>query len=204
MLLVVLLIAAVIWFGSVFWRQAGSNSDPTTSQKGATINYQPYKTFTTPYFKLQTDQNWQPVAQESTGHHYVYRAFKGKLVERDLTVYVNELPPRLMLTYVLPATPLGNHLQTTEVSQHCRASLPPSYLKTSNNPTTTTIGGVSFTCQTDGTGTTIGSGVKGGSYQANLRRTDGSTANYFLLYHDLAFTPRPQLFKAIVDSFKSL
>ncbi len=203
-LLLILLLVATAVFISLFWQHGDQNSPSVIGKQNKPVNYQPYKTFTTPYFQLQTDQNWQAVPAESTAHAYVYRAFKGRLVERDLTVYVNELPPRLMLTYILPVRVDGNQFTAGSVSDHCRTAAPAAYLAKSRNPIEVTIDSVHFICQTDGTSTTIGTGLKGGSYQTALSRPNGSSAQYFLLYHDLAFNPRPQLFKDIVDSFKTL
>ncbi len=200
----IMLIAGIVLAGVWLWNRGGNNSAPQTSTQNKTVNYQPYKTFNSPYFSFQTDQNWEAVPAESNSNTFVYRSIKNKLVERDLTVYVNSLPINSMLTYILPVQLQSDRFLTDDVSDHCRSSVPASYLASSRNPTTTTIKKVSFKCQVDGTSTTIGTGVEGGSYQADLVRQDGSKARYFLLYHDLSFTPRPQLFKTIVDSFRSL
>ncbi len=197
-----LLILVVAFASVLLWQRRGENSSPDTSGRTTTTNYQPYKTFTTDYFSFQTDKNWEAVPAESTPTSFVYRAYKNKLVERDLTVYINQLPPRLMLTYVLPVEVSGNRLLTDDVSEHCRTSVPADFLAKSRNPTETVINGVHFTCQTDGTSVTIGTGVKGASYQADMSHR-GSSAQYFILYRDVSYTARPQLFKTIVDSFKS-
>lgn len=199
-----LIVMATVVLAVALWQRHGNNSPPVASQRGKTTDYQPFKTFKTDYFRFQTDQNWQAVVAESTPDSFVYRAFKGKLVERDLTVYVNTLPPRLMLTYVLPVRVQDNRLLSGDISAHCRDYLPASYLAGSRAPMATSFKNVAFTCQTDGTSTTIGTGVEGGSYQAIMRRAGNNSAKYFLLYHDLTLNPRPGIFKSIVDSFESL
>ncbi|HSX24061.1 MAG TPA: hypothetical protein VLE74_03110 [Candidatus Saccharimonadales bacterium] len=202
-LLLLALIAAVLLAANTIWRHPGQNSPSQSSSKAQTTNYQPYTTFNTPYFTFQADKSWQAVPAESTPNTFVYRGFRNKLVERDLTVYINTLPLNLMLTYVLPAQVIGGQLASGDISRHCSTYLPPDYVAHSRNPAPATVDSVSFTCQTDGTSVTIGTGMRGGSYQITMVRKGGSTAKYFLLYHDLSFTPRPAIFKAIVDTFKA-
>ncbi len=196
------LIIAAAAFAIFFWNRHGENSGPDNSSKSRTINYQPNQTFTTSYFTFQTDKNWKAVPAESTSTQFVYRSFKSQIVERELTVYVNQLPPRLMLTYVLPVQVAGNKMQPGDISQHCRTSLPADYLAHSNNPRDTVMGGVNFLCWTDSSRILIGTGIKGGSYQATMPHQGGS-AQYFLLYNDVAYTPRPEVFKDIVQNFQS-
>ena len=187
---------------SLILRHPGVNSPSQATTQPKTTEYQPFKTFTSPYFTFQTDKNWQAMPAEYTANIYVYRAFRNNLVERDLTVYVNTLPVNLMLTYILPVQVTGNKLSASDISQHCRNYLPASYLASSRNPTSVTVETVNFTCQTDGTSVTIGTGTKGGSYQTTMTRKNGTSAQYFLLYHDLTFSSRPEIFKTITESFK--
>src|SRR5581483_3334556 len=93
-ILAALIIVGVIIAVLYLWKRGGQNSPSQTSQHGKTISFQPYKTFTTPYFEMQTDQDWQAMPEESNATTFVYRAFKAKLVERDLYIYINTLPPR--------------------------------------------------------------------------------------------------------------
>lgn len=201
----ILSLVAVGIFGYFFWRHHGSDSSPVQAVKPQTSVYEPFLTFTTPYFQFQTDKNWQYEPNESTSNTFVYRGFRGKLVERDLTVYVNALPTpqSLLLTYILPVQAQGNTLISQNISDHCRTVVPAAELAASRNPRIVVVGGVTFTCQVDNSSTIIGTGMIGGSYQTSLTRTDGSQAKYFLLYHDLAYEPNPEIFKAIVDSFRS-
>jgi len=198
-LLLVIVVAGAVFF---LWSRRGSSSPPDTSAHTTTINYQPFTTFTTDYFTFQADKDWQAVPAETTPTSFVYRELKKNLVERDLTIYVNQLPPRLMLTYILPVDVTGNEMKTGDVSQHCRTSLPADYLKNSRNPKETTMGGVNFLCWADSASVTIGTGQRGGSYQVSLSHGQ-IKAQYFLLYHDLAYNPRPEIFKQLVGSFQS-
>jgi hypothetical protein len=198
------LIIGIIIFIVIFYHRSGSDSDPVRSKPSKTVIYDPYKTFTTPYFTFRTDKNWQARPAESTATMFVYRSFKGQLVERNLTVYVNQLPPRLKLTYVLPVEVQKDRFAASSISDHCRSAVPASFLRHSRNPYEVSINDVHFTCWTDSPLTIIGTGVEGGSYQATMERKNGQTAQYFLYYQDVAFTPRPELFQSIVDSFQSL
>jgi hypothetical protein len=204
MLVLVLAIAAILLITNYVYRHRGNNSPAQESANTKTIDYQPFTTFTTAYFSFQTDKSWQAVPAESTSTIFVYRSSRNNLVERDLTVYVNTLPINLMLTYVLPAQAKGNQLASSNISEHCRNYVPPSYLASSRNPVSVTFETVRFTCQTDSTGVAIGTGSRGGSYQLVMPRKNGTAAQYFLLYNDRAFTHKPDIFKAIADSFHSL
>lgn len=163
-------------------------------------NFNPFKTFKTPDFTFQTDKSWDYVKDDSGPGKFVYRSSKGNIVMRDMTVYVDSLPKNLLLTYVLPVEANGNSLLPGNVSDHCK-----TYIKGlkpgENNPVEATVESVRIRCQVDGTSATVGTGQKNGSYQIDLAGKSGENKKYFLLYHDLQYTPNLDTFTNIVRSF---
>jgi hypothetical protein len=197
-IILVVAVSLVLWFLNLRSDESGQ----PTSRGETTIN-DPFKTFKTDYFTFKTDKTWQFVPEESSANTFVYRSIKKGLVQRDLTVYVNNLPSNLLLTAVLSADAGKNSFKIRQMSGHCRKALPDNYLKTTRNPAEVTIDGVSFTCQADNDQTIIGTGLSGNGLSTVLNRGNGATAGYLLLYHDLEFTPKPSIFRDIVEGFKS-
>lgn len=200
-ILFVVLIVAVsltLWFLNL----RDEESSQPTSLGETTVN-NPFKTFKTDYFVLKTDKTWRFIPEESSANSFVYRSYKKGLVLRDVTVYVNTLPSNLLLTGVLSADAGKDRFKVRSISDHCREALPKNYLQTSRNPAEVTIDGVSFTCQADNDQAIIGTGISGSGLSANLDREDGTQAGYFLLYHDLEFTPKRSIFQDIVENFRS-
>jgi hypothetical protein len=204
LLFVLLVIIIVVVFLALwFLRQQNDDSGQATSRGETTFN-NPFKTFKTDYFKFKTDKSWKYVPEESTPSSFVYRSSKNKLVLRDLTVYINTIPSNILLTRVLAADAGKTGFKSIEISPHCKDVLPSGYLDSSRNPVDVTMDGVTFACQVDSSQTTIGTGTRGGGLGASLSRKNGSRAQYFLLYHDLEFTPKTSVFEDIVEQFQSL
>ncbi|HET7673573.1 MAG TPA: hypothetical protein VFK11_03625 [Candidatus Saccharimonadales bacterium] len=166
-------------------------------------NFNPLRTFKTPYFSFDADKSWKFVKKESTDNKFVYRSSKKNIVNSDLTVYVNSLPSDLLLTHVLPVKTRYDRFDVGDISGHCKDYLKDRIQPGNNNPMQGVVEGVSITCQVDGTSDTAGTGLVGGSYQTPLRGSRG-TNQYYLLYHDLQFMPRYADFINIAWSFRAL
>jgi hypothetical protein len=166
-------------------------------------SFNPLKTFETPYFSFEADKSWDFVKKESTDNTFVYRSSKKNIVMRDMMVYVNVLPRNLLLTHVLPVEEAGNRFNPGDISEHCRDYLKDRIQPGNNNPIEAVVGSVRIRCQIDGTSYTAGTGKKNGSYIASLVGGNGQSNGYYLLYHDLEFTPRPSIFTNIVHSFRA-
>lgn len=184
-----------VWYIS----QAGSQDQPQSDARSN--NFNPLKTFESQYFTFQTDKTWKYIKDESAPGKFVYRSSKDNIVMRDMTVYVNTLPSNLLLTYVLPVTSSGESFVPGNTSDHCKTyikDLRPGH----NNPVEVTVESVRIRCQVDGTSATVGTGMMDGSYQTMLA---GKSAKrkYFLLYHDLQYSPDFDTFKNIVRSFQA-
>lgn len=191
LILILLAGAAIfIWYVS---RKPNINQ-PSSGIKSA--SFQPLQTFDTPSFTFEADKSWSFVENESTSNIFVYRSSKNNIVSRDLYVYVNTLPKDPLVTRVLPVEPQGNGFSPRDVSQHCK-----DYLKDriyNNSPIEGVVESVSIRCQVDGTSNTVGTGQVNGNYQTRLGNND-----FYLLYHDLEFTPRFSVFTNIVQSFEA-
>lgn len=201
LVLSVLLLIVLVIYGIFIWyiHQGDRNYQPQTDLKSK--NFNPLETFKTAYFTFDTDKSWKFIPSESTNNKFVYRSFEKNITLRDLTVYIDSLPPNPLLTYVLPVEENNDRFLIGNISDHCK-----NYLKTKpgdNNPVEDIIDSVKINCQVDGTSYTAGTGVKGGSYQATLTRKDGQPKKYFLLYHDLEFDPEPSQFVNITQSFRT-
>ena len=198
LIITVVAVALAIWF---FNQQEDDSSQPTS--RGETTYNRPFKTFKTSYFQFKTDKTWKFIPEESSPNTFLYRSYKSGLVLRNMTVYVDSMPSNLLLTRILSADARRDGFKVRQISNHCKKALPPNYLETTRNPANVTIDGVSFTCQADNDQTIIGTGISGNGLGANLARKNGGQAQYFLLYHDLEFTPKTSVFKDIVENFTS-
>lgn len=184
-----------IWYIS----QADNSGQPQTDIRSKSFN--PLKTFETPYFTFKTDKSWSFMNKESTQNVFVYRSSQKNIVRRDLTVYVNSLPDNLLLTRVLPVEAEDDHLVIGEISSHCRDYLRGRIQPANNSPIEGSVESVRIKCQIDGTSNTVGTGKKNGSYQISLTGKSGQSNKYYLLYHDLQFTPQLGDFANIARSF---
>jgi hypothetical protein len=195
-------LAVVVSLALWFLHQQNENAAQPSSRGETTIN-NPFKTFETDYFTLKADETWQFVREESSSNTFVYRSFRNGLVLRDVTVFVNTLPPNLLLTGILSADAAGDRFKIRGISGHCKKALPPNYLDATRNPADVIIDGVSFTCQADNDQTILGTGIRSSGLSASLKRQNGTRAGYFLLYHDLESNPKTAVFKDIIEGFRS-
>lgn len=186
-----------IWYVT----RAGSDDQPQSDIRSNSFN--PLKTFDTPYFSFETDKSWSFISKESSNDTFVYRSSRNNVVMRDMTVFVNTLPPNLLLTYVLPVEADGNRFIPGNVSDHCKEYLKDRIKPGDNNPIDADVASVRIKCQVDGTSATVGTGLKNGSYQVSLSGKGGRTNKYYLLYHDLQYTPNLDTFTTIVRSFQA-
>ena len=172
-----------------------------SSVQGASVNL-----FRTSYFQFQADDGWKEIPSESKEGHYVYRKFKGPLVEHDLVVDVNQPNKEV------PALSRTNHVMAVEVDstgrlnivsgagEHCNKQLPK---ETPNLPLQVTQKQVSFICNPDAVLYEVKLGVVGGSTQMQLPRPDGSRATYAITYRNLKFTPDDSVLRNIIDTFQT-
>jgi hypothetical protein len=199
-LLVLLVIAATI--GLIILADAvrqNLRNDPQTGTPKVTVIRPSIREFDTEYFTFSTPTNWTNVAESTSGRTFVYRSYRGQLVEQELTVYVNGAPEDLSATHVLPVrVDEQNRLVPTEVSGHCNTV---SDVKKANAPLRVTIMQTSMLCRLDDTNFLVAVGEKGGSTNIKMRRADGSGITYSFLYRSSAVPPDTLELVNIINSF---
>lgn len=202
--LLLLLIAAIATgtytYYAVVSRQSSNTQSTTTSQETSGYFASSIQIFRSPYFQFQADKTWAEVPTESTSSKFVYRSLRANLVEHDLTIYVNEVPPALAATRVLPVNLKGDsEFLPLTVSDHC--------LKAAGASTATdreiTLDNVRMLCNSDSTNYTVMIGHAGGSTVLNLLRPDGTSAKYSILYNNLKATPDASQIIQIASSFQA-
>lgn len=158
--------------------------------------------FATPYFSFTAASNWTSVSNESTSNKFVYRSFRGKLVEQELKIFINDMAVDLTATRVLPVKINEDRsLLAGEVSEHCSTL---TNIKTANGPVLINAEQTKFLCQLDGTNFLVVLGEIGGDTTIRLKRSDGSYATYNFLYRSSTTPPNTVGLIDIIKSFTSL
>lgn len=200
MLIVLVIAVAAYWYYSVDSRQNSNTTESSTSQETSGYFAASIQIFRSAYFQFQADKTWAEVPAESTPTKFVYRSLRANLVEHDLTIYVNTIPPNLAANRVLPVNLKGDaEFLPLSVSDHCKKSAGSG----SVNDIDLTQDNVKFRCDADSTNYTVLVGKAGGSTVLNLLRPDGTTANYAILYSNLKATPDAAQISQIADSFQT-
>ncbi len=172
--------------------------DQTTSEASTTTIVAKDQTFQTPYFQFTAGRSWVADAGASGNGVYVYRSMRSKLLEHQLTVYVNSPPPKLEVTRVLPITIEKNAITIGAVSEHCG-----KVTGYNRQLTTTIVSGVTISCFGDDTKYSVLAGLVGGTPQMNLSRPDGSMATYTIYYSNVTAMPDAAQFSEIMQTFRT-
>lgn len=204
------IVVAVIGVGAyiaidTFWqstKKQNAVSQPTySSVQGASINL-----FRTEFFQFQADDNWKEMPSETTKGHYVYRSFKGPLVEHDLVIDVNgtkvEALPNVRTNHVMPVEidSTGKLNVIAGAGEHCKAVVPKDK---PTIPLIVTQKQVTFACSPDAVLYEVKTGVVGGTTEMKMPRPDGSRATYVITYRNLKFTPDDTILRNIADTFQT-
>jgi hypothetical protein len=203
-IVIVLLITIVIVSYLVYdsWRQGQKAQLPSDVSTETSATYTPsIKVHRTAYFQFQTDQTWSHVVNESTANKFVYRSLRSKLVEHDLTIYINQPDINPEASRVLPVELQSTGALTSGfTSDVCRKSLPPSAKQLSQ---LVVIKEVSFMCDYDAADYSVVVGIRGQKVPFTLSRPDGTTTTYAILYHNLKAVWDDAQLRQIVDSFQT-
>lgn len=197
-------ITGVGFFVYDIFRQQGDaeTSSALTKPTGTVVDSG--QTQQTPYFQLKLPSKWRAVTAESKNNIYVYRQFKGSLVEQDLTIEVNNSSQVIVATTkisrVMPIIAgTGGSIDIVNTAlDHCKKVTP-----TALDAKLVTMDRVTFPCNPGSQTYEIVVGVVGGSNIMTLPRPDGSVATYKIHYRNLTFSPNPQDFLAIMKSFET-
>ncbi len=193
-LLVVLLLTT-----SVFTRQ--ENLAPI-SEVQTSIQSPSVEIFRTAYFQFQANKTWLADAKETTVNKFVYRSFRGPLIEHELNIYVNPSIQSIDVSYVQPVRPKpdGGFEVVGGISQHCRSALPDEEKKQIR---TVTLNDTTFTCRGDGSNFDVVISQIGGSPYIELWRPDNTHARYLIVYKDLTAGGDGRELGGIIKSFQT-
>lgn len=183
------------------WREGRQATTPADPSQETSATFQPsFQVFTSDYFQFQAGRDWKHIANESSNTRFVYRSFRGALVERNMTVAINPTTSPEPTTRVLPVQlSLDNQLLPKQVSKHCRQSLP------GNGPLlpqAAEMGGVRFLCNPDGTDYSVQVGMIGGSAPMLITRPNGQSATYSVTYQDVTAHPNDKELQEILKTFQ--
>ncbi len=172
-----------------------------SSVQGATVNL-----FKTEYFQFQAGESWKAIPTETREGHYVYRSYKGLLVERDITVDVNkttpEVAPLVRTTRVMPVEiEADGRLAVVEgAGEHCVNAMPKGAPLV---PTKITSKKVSFICTPDAAIYQVSVGEVGGSTNLSMLRSNDQKATYSITYRDLTVASNDSHLRNIVSTFQA-
>lgn len=193
-------IVAVI-LGIDSFRQAtkdnSSEGSPSTSVVRPSV-----REFDTDYFSFTAPNGWQNIKAESSAQVYVYRSYRGALVENELKIYVNSNEAdSLDATRILPVKidASTGHIIPSQISDHC--SVPAG---AASSRAVVTIEGISFHCRTDDTNYTVLVGEKGGTTILHLKSGNNSTVNFSFLYRSSTTPPETSQLIDILNSFDTI
>lgn len=199
----ILILALITWVIVDYVRQERVDNTVQTTEVRSTIQAESLKVFRTQYFQFQARDSWVEIAGEFTENKYVYRSFRDKLIEHDLTVYVNVVPSQLEGIHVQPViVEDGSRLLANgPISEHCSTVLPKDARKVL---TEVVQAGVTYSCRVDGVTFVALVGEVGDDPLFDLKRADGTVARYVIVYRDLTVSPDGRQLKDIASSFHAL
>jgi len=157
------------------------------------------------YFQFSDTQAWSYAPGDSTTTELTYLLYEGGLPVHSLTVYINQTPldSNLAVTRVLPVQiKNGNSFMFEgDISPPCSTLYGPSDPKRIKQ---VSLEGADFLCVPDSPQFSTAVGQVGGNYELSLRRANGQTANYIIIYHNLSVNPDPSAFVRIMKTFQAL
>jgi hypothetical protein len=163
------------------------------------------QTFHSSYFQFSDTAKWVYAPNDSTSTKLTYLLYAAGLPVHSLTVYVNQTPLQsdLAVTRVLPVQiKNGNALALAgDISAPCSSLYGASDLKRIK---TVSLSSTSFLCVPDSPQFSAVVGQVGADYNLKLKRADGETADYIVIYHNLSVDPDPAPFVRIMKTFQAL
>lgn len=198
-------LSGVGYVGYDIFRQSTKKDTPVSREVYSSVQGSSINLFRSEYFQFQADKSWQEVQQESKKNHFVYRSFKGPLVEHDMIIDINPENPDILAntrtTHIMPITvdATGQVEIANGVGEHCGTKLPKNGPR---SPTRLTEKQVSFNCAVDAVLYQVQIGVVGGTTDMALTRPDGTKAIYRITYRNLKFTPDETTIRNIMQTFQ--
>ena len=200
--LLALVIAGSIWI--FFGSNNSGNQTPAISDISQQVISDQTNTYITSYFQFQDTGKWVLDKNSSTPNTFHYLKYRGQVLENQLIIYVNHEPPSgdIATLRVLPVRIAGNEtFETTGVSDPCGNQ----YAKGESHAVKiVTINGASMYCDSDTPLYSVVISEIGGDYHLNLRRPDGSSTKFIIVYRDMTLQPNSNSLLKIANSFKVL
>lgn len=162
------------------------------------------KVFTTPYFRFSDSAKWELSAADTTATKFTYLLQVSGVPAHSVTVYINQTPNQddLATNRVLPVQVAGNRLTPTGgISDNCGRLYAPGDPKRIK---AVSLAGTTLLCVPDTAQYLVAVGQVGGDYRLRLKRANGETATYIILYHNLSIMPEPAPFERLVKTFQAL
>jgi hypothetical protein len=156
------------------------------------------------YFEFWSSDKWTFDQNDSTNNRRVFLFYQEGIVAGSLYVYINEAPYQADL-YVDRAIPVA--VKSNSFSDIGNISAPCDTTYTPNEPKiiqTVSIDSTSIICVPGTPQYEIMLGQIGGNYILPMKRSDGQTENYTVIYLSSSFTPNPLPFTQILPTFRSL
>ncbi len=176
--------------------------DPITSGVRTSTFQSSSKIFRSQYFQFQAEDNWDEDADATTKTRFVYRAYRGPLIEQDLVIEINPVSALLDATHIqaVESSDIGAFSLSSPLSDHCDTDLPEA---DKDREQQMTLNEVTFLCDADDTIFDVLVGLKGGTPLMKLKRPDGTEATYTIYYRDLRALPTGSSIKGIIQSFQT-
>lgn len=200
------LLALILAAGGLFlWEVMHLSHQPSRPSNGPTFvsKVAGPTVYNSEYFKFSDINKWVLDKHDSTYDEFTYQQYQGGVLAYSFTVYVNKTPVEsdLAVTHVIPVTISdGNSFTVGAVSGDCNTAYAPTDLKRIK---TVALSGTSMVCVPDSPQYTVIVGQSGGNYNLSLRRSDGQTANYVIIYNDLSVSPTAAPFISVLRSFQA-
>jgi hypothetical protein len=204
--LVAFLALILIGGGALIYDFYTKNQKPATPTSKATVKTVSFdnKFFSTAYFRFTDSGDWKFIPNQSTKSKFVFQKYlnNSDLVQHQLIVYVNSTPQLLDLaaSRVLPVelNRESNSFTPMEVSKHCGTTYKPGEL---HKVEMRQISGSTLLCDPEQGQFRVILAKTGGDYNLKLKRSDGSTANYIIIYQNQKIDPDTSTILQIASSF---
>jgi hypothetical protein len=206
-----LVVAAIVLVGSglFLYDLVINSSTPLTPKTPTTVKSVAFDTkfFSSPYFRFTDSGSWELIKSQSTNNKFVFQKFlpNSSLVQHQLIIYINSTPPPLELSSsrVLPVSINDeiNGFKPAGVSDHCGKLYGANEL---HKVQLRQISGTTMLCDPDQGQVRVILAKTGGDYNLKLKRSDGSFANYIIIYQNQKLDPDTTTVEQIASSFQSI
>ncbi|HEX4774692.1 MAG TPA: hypothetical protein VH234_04195 [Candidatus Saccharimonadales bacterium] len=202
-LLLGLIIAGVLVVFFDVGRQAQATNRPIGNTLHSTIAGP--QTFRSAYFQFMSSDQWLYAPNDSTPNKLTYLLYQDGVPAHSITVYVNQVPLQgdLAVTRVLPVQIVGGNsfTLTGDISDTCGSLYKSTDLKRIKP---VTLSGTNILCVPDSPQFTVIVGQVGADYNLMLKRNNGTTARYIIIYRNLSVTPDPTPFTRLIKTFQAV